>query len=76
MKYRYVFTTCNNCGAITALVDLDNHEQSSWSWYDKRDDVLSYNFLQQGGCCGPNANSAVCLHFTNNTDILFEEEEE
>jgi hypothetical protein len=75
MKYKYVFTTCNNCGAITALVDLENHEQSSWSWYDKRDEVLTYTFTQQP-CCGSNANSAVCLHFTNNTDILFEEEEE
>tara|TARA_R100000005_G_C4984619_1_gene193308 strand:- start:959 stop:1183 length:225 start_codon:yes stop_codon:yes gene_type:complete len=67
--YRYVFTTCNNCGVITSLVDLQNHEEAKWSWYDKTDDVLSYNF-NQAICCGTVSNGAVCLHFTNNKDIL------
>lgn len=73
MDYRYVFTTCNNCGAITAIVDLKNDEMAGWSWYDDNKKVPSYNFLQNPCCSGnTHVNSAVSLHFTNDKEVIQE----
>lgn len=77
MNYRYIFTTCNNCGKITALVDLEEDKQAGWSWFDDDKKVPSYNFLQHP-CCSGNTyvNPCVSLHFTNDETVLIQEESE
>ena len=77
MNYRYVFTTCNNCGEITAMVDLENDNMAVFSWFDDNKKVPSYNFLQNPCCSGnTHVNPCVSLHFSNDMGDIIKGAEE
>ena len=61
---RFVYATCNNCGEITACVDIENEQKSPdcYKWDSTEDG--GFPFITEP-CCHPNhANPCIHLHFS------------
>ena len=65
MMKRFVYATCNCCGAVTALLDLMRTKPIDWGSWEQGGYGFTIQPCPDDGCGGNHVNSAITLHFSD-----------